>query len=159
MELFSVHSARNKICKQSKTQRTLIFILLWNKYRLQAFLVTVCLIILLCLVVVAKQPGRQTSVHSGRRICAWKLCGEQAHFLRIQNATCSLNLWQKKNQVSSIQLMRQMQLWEIYFFGLLADVPRAILKGLWSSNFTLLSCSRVTIFLPRFKLQALARWW
>lgn len=45
-------------------------------------------ITLLCIVVIAKQPGRQTSVHNCRRNCGCKVCGEQTHFFR--NTTCIL---------------------------------------------------------------------
>lgn len=45
-------------------------------------------ITLLCIVVIAKQPGRQTSAHNCWRNCGCKVCGEQTHFFR--NTTCIL---------------------------------------------------------------------
>lgn len=96
-------------------------------------------ITLLCVVVIAKQPGRQTSVHSCRRICGRKVCAEQTQFRRMQNVSCSVYSRQKWSQVSAIQLPGQMHLLWGMCFG-----PRLLSR----------------LFSPRFKLQALKfGWW
>ncbi len=85
---------RNKVCKQSKPHRAQIWHCWGTTSDSRLFLVTVCfcfpITLLLCVVVFAKQPWRQTSVHSCQTICEWKVCEKQKHFVGMQKLSCSV---------------------------------------------------------------------